>query len=66
MEWVIGRKKKRYIKSLINDFKYDNLEITKLNYLKGYLAYLKSVEPEYIEVLSNKYSKELINKLFLN
>ncbi len=62
----IGRKKKRYIKSLINDFKYDNLEITKLNYLKGYLAYLKSVEPEYIEVLSNKYSKELINKLFLN
>ena len=51
---------------LVNKYINNNLSIDKINYLKGYLAYLKSVEPEYIEVLSNKYSKELINKLFLN
>lgn len=62
----IGRKQKRYLKSLINNFKYNNLEISKLNYLKGYLAYLKSVEPEYIDLLSKKYSEELIKELFLN
>lgn len=62
----VGRKQKRYIKSLINSFKYNNLEDKELNYLKGYLAYLKSVEPEYIDLLSKKYSEELIRKLLLN
>ncbi len=59
----IGRKKKRYIKSLI--FKYSQQKTTseETNYLKGYMSYLYSIEPNYIENLGKKYSNELINEL---
>lgn len=59
----IGKKKKRYIKSLIFKYSQNNLEFEKINYLKGYLSYLYSIEPEYIENLRRKYSSELISEL---
>ena len=59
----IGRQKKRYIKSLI--YKYYQKKATRdeINYLSGYMSYLYSIEPEYIENLRNKYSSEIINAL---
>jgi len=59
----IGRKKKRHIKSLI--FKYSQQKITpeEANYLKGYMSYLYSIEPDYIDNLGKKYSNEIIHEL---
>lgn len=60
---TVGRKKKRYIKSLI--FKYINktIELDDEKYLKGYLSYLYSIEPTYIKNLEEKYSRGIIKEL---
>ena len=60
----IGRSKKRYIKSLV--FRYLNkvINIEEKNYLSGYLAFCKSVEPSFIVSLEKKYGKEAIDSLF--
>jgi RNA-directed DNA polymerase len=63
---TVGRKQKSYIKSLINKYKKINIDETEKKYLKGYLSFLISIEPEYIELLKNKYSEETINELLLN
>ena len=59
----IGRKKKRYIKSLV--FKYANNQIlpNDLNYLKGYLSFVKSVDNCFLKILEKKYSKDIIDEL---
>jgi RNA-directed DNA polymerase len=62
----VGRKQKRYIKSLINSYRYKSISIDNLSYLKGYLSFLLSIEPLYINLLKNKYSEEIINELLLN
>ena len=62
----VGRKKKQIIKSLINSYKYNNINDDKKKYLKGYLSYLLSVEPSYIINLKKKYGEDLINELLLN
>ena len=62
----IGRERKRYIKSLINKYKYNDITPLELKYVKGYLSFLISIEPEYIQLLKNKYSEKIINELLLN
>lgn len=62
----IGRKKKQYIKSLINSYKYKCLEDKQIDYLKGYLNFLVYIEPNYIDNLKNKYGEDIINELFIN
>ncbi len=59
----IGRKKKRYIKSLIYRFLNNNLNIEEKNYLSGYLAFCISVEPEFISSLEKKYGQAVVNQL---
>lgn len=59
----IGRKKKRYIKSLVYKYLNDSLTIKELNYLKGYLSFIKSVEKPFLISLEEKYSKDIIDKL---
>jgi len=59
----IGREKKRYIKGLIHKYILDNLAIDELNYLKGYLSFIKSVEKSFLISLEKKYSKVVIDKL---
>ena len=56
----VGRNKKRYIKSLIFKYMQTNILPEELNYLKGYLSYLYSIEPEYINNLRRKYSNKVI------
>ncbi len=59
----VGRKKKRYIKSLIYKYKQSSIEQKDLNYLKGYLSYLYSIEPEYLKNLEVKFSSDIIKQL---
>lgn len=59
----IGRKMKRQIKSLVHQFSIANLDVDKLVYLKGYLAYVNSVEPKFVTSLSNKYGKEVLDAI---
>ncbi|MCD9472566.1 retron St85 family RNA-directed DNA polymerase [Photobacterium phosphoreum] len=54
----LGRRKKREIKSKI--YKWDTLSTDERTYLSGYLAYIKSVEPEFINNLCDKYDANLI------
>lgn len=59
----IGREKKRYIKGLVHKYIYDSLSLKDLNYLKGYLSFIKSVEKSFLISLEKKYSKDVIDKL---
>lgn len=54
----LGRRKKREIKSKI--YKWGTLSTDERTYLSGYLAYIKSVEPEFINNLCDKYDANLI------
>lgn len=65
-EVSVGRKKKSYIKSLIYKYKNNDIKTAELEYVKGYLSFLMSIEPEYIKLLKNKYSEKILNELLLN
>jgi len=54
----IGRDKKREIKSSV--YNWDNLPAKDKKYLSGYLSYVKSVEPEFINKLCGKYGSTRI------
>ena len=54
----IGREKKRVLRS--NIYKWDSLGDTEKISLKGYLAFVSSVEPDLINRLCNKYGSKKI------
>lgn len=56
----IGRAKKREIRSLV--FKYTQKELTgeQVSYLRGYLSYVRSVEPAFIDRIVRKYGEKNI------
>ena len=56
----IGRDKKRYIKSLVHKFIEKKLDEKEKNYLKGFLAYIKAVEPNFLIQLKRKYGERVI------
>lgn len=60
----VGRQEKRKIKALIHQFIGGNLDVAKVSYLKGYLGYIKGVEPNFLGVLQKKYGSEVINTIF--
>lgn len=57
----IGRSKKREIRSKI--YKWVDLDQVDKLQLSGYLSYIKSVEPSFINVLCGKYGAEVIQKI---
>lgn len=59
----VGREKKRYIKSLVFKFSSGTLDAEKVAHLRGYLAYMKGVEPAFLETLARKYGYEVVEKL---
>ena len=59
----IGRNKKRHIKSLVHQFKNSSLDAEKTSYLRGYLSFVKGVEPNFIDALKRKYGTETINQI---
>lgn len=56
----IGRDKKREIKALCHQFCKGVLSVDSLSYLRGYLSYVSSVEPDFIGVLQTKYGADVI------
>ncbi|MCS0024570.1 retron St85 family RNA-directed DNA polymerase [Vibrio antiquarius] len=57
----IGRAKKREIRSKIYNWK--KLGVDEKNQLSGYLSYIKSVEPTFINTLCNKYGATVIREI---
>jgi RNA-directed DNA polymerase len=59
----VGRDAKRKIKALIHQFSLARLEPDKTLYLKGYLSYVKSVEPKFVGALESKYGKAILDAI---
>ena len=51
----IGRNKKRMLKALVNKLKHKELEPERVAHLRGWIAYLRSVEPTFVTALQKKY-----------
>ena len=56
----LGRGKKRYIKSLVHKFSKNMLSDQEVLMLKGYIAFLRDVEPEFYFRLVNKYGDTIL------
>lgn len=61
----IGREKKRYIKHLVHNFIEEKITLEDLNYLRGYLGFIKYVEPSFLISLEQKYTQNVIQKIRL-
>lgn len=59
----IGRKRKRYISSLIYKYSIKELDQQDFSYLQGLLNFAFDIEPIFIQRMEKKYSKELVNTL---
>ncbi|UMM09624.1 retron St85 family RNA-directed DNA polymerase [Gluconobacter frateurii] len=59
----IGRQKKRIISSCVHHAKCGLLSAEDLKKLSGYLAYISSVEPDFLQYLRKKYGDEIIELL---
>jgi RNA-directed DNA polymerase len=59
----IGRAKKRYIKHLVHKYVEQGISLDDLNYLRGYLGFIKYVEPEFLTSLEKKYTQNVIQKI---
>ncbi len=57
---VIPREKKRYIRSLLLKRKFGTIKEKEEAYLKGYLSFIRDVEPDYINNLIIKYGEETV------
>lgn len=64
-ELSIGRAKKRYIKHLVHKFVEGQISLEDLNYLRGYLGFIKYVEPDFLTTLEKKYTQTVIQKIRL-
>lgn len=59
----LGRERKRYIKHLINQYRYDLLDEEDKAYLVGMLAFASHIEPEFILRMNTKYTPELMDRI---
>lgn len=62
----IGRNKKREIKYLVYSFKNNCLNAQEIGRLKGLIAFVHSVEPNFIKCLESKYGNNIILRLLKN
>lgn len=59
----IGRKKKRYISSLIHKYTMGKLPVEDLAYLQGLLSFAYDIEADFITRMEKKYSKDIVSQL---
>ncbi|WCG91886.1 retron St85 family RNA-directed DNA polymerase [Proteus terrae] len=59
----IGRDRKKYIKHLINQYKYNLLDDDTIYHLKGMISFANHIEPEFISAMKKKYSSILIDEI---
>lgn len=59
----LGRKRKRYLKSLVFKFRENQLEYDDLQYLRGMIAFSMDVDPDFVESLKEKYGEAPVREL---
>ncbi|EKN6414448.1 RNA-directed DNA polymerase [Yersinia enterocolitica] len=59
----IGRDRKKYIKHLVNQYRYNLLDSETVYHLKGMLSFANHIEPEFLNSLRKKYSSTLIDEI---
>lgn len=59
----IGRVNKRRIKSMVFRYTHNQLDEKGLSYLRGYLAFAKSVEPSFVHSLRKKYGNTTLKQI---
>ncbi|MBM7344696.1 retron St85 family RNA-directed DNA polymerase [Pantoea coffeiphila] len=59
----LGRERKRFIKHLINQYRYGMIDESDKAYLVGLLAFASHIEPDFILRMNDKYSYELMDRL---
>lgn len=59
----VGRKRKKYLSSLVHKYVEGDLEKEDILHLKGLFSFILDVEPEILVRMKRKYSSEMINKL---
>jgi hypothetical protein len=60
---TIGRYRKRILSAMIYRFKNGQLAQAQQQYLAGYLAFVATVEPEFLVKLENRYGGEVIGRI---
>ena len=58
----VGRANKRRIQTLVYLYGKNELSDEEISYLRGYLAFINSVEPEFIQRLRNRYGDEVVEQ----
>jgi RNA-directed DNA polymerase len=61
---TIGRSRKRKIRAAVHHFKVGKLSADESSALGGTLAFVNSVEPQFLKVLTKRYGKSVIKRLF--
>ena len=59
----IGRRPKRNLRRMIHMYSQDELSATDAAYLRGYLAFVRSVEPDLISRLKSKYGDDVLMRI---
>ena len=60
----IGHERKRQLHAAVHQFKFGKLDQKMTGNLAGMLAFVHSVEPNFVRVLARRYGKTVIRKLF--
>ena len=61
----IGRAKKRRIRSMIYRYTKGQLSVEDISFLRGYIAFVNGVEPDFNRRLGEKFGTETINSLMI-
>ena len=59
----IGRNRKRELKALVHLWVNHKLEIEKINYMRGWIAFARDIEPEFENSLRTKYGNDPIDQI---
>lgn len=59
----LGRARKRYIKHLLHQVSLQKLDAEDMSHLRGLLAFVSHIEPDFLNTLKKKYSDRLINEV---
>jgi retron-type reverse transcriptase len=59
----VGRSRKRYIKHLVHQYTLGNLDESDLNHLRGLISFAMHIEPKFLILLFNKYSKQTVTEI---
>lgn len=59
----IGRRKKRFIKGMVHRYLEGKLDEKQIAYLRGFLSYVKGVEPNFLTRLRKKFGRKKIDEI---